>query len=261
MSRSPERSRSSDRVAIVTGGGRAMGAEISRRLADDGFGVYVWDLDVVLDSPDAEWMATAPGVRAMSVDVASEERIQDAVQTIISETGRVDCLVNNAAISPKQENGYRVSPTETSTEEWDLVMGVNLRGPFLATRAVLPSMIASGWGRVVNISSSSGRQGARIAGLPYGVAKTGINGLTRTLALEVGKHGITVNSVAPGRIATPMSARSAPEVQEASRARIPVGREGHVSDVAGLVSYLCSDEAGFVTGATIDINGGAFMAP
>src|SRR5690606_25105717 len=82
--------------------------------------------------------------------------------------------------------GYRVSPIETSTEEWDLVMGINLRGPFLVTRAVLPSMIRAGWGRVVNISSSSGRQGARIAGLPYGVAKTGINGLTRTLALEVG---------------------------------------------------------------------------
>jgi 3-oxoacyl-[acyl-carrier protein] reductase len=140
-------------------------------------------------------------------------------------------------------------------------MAVNLRGPFLVTRTVLPSMIESGWGRVVNISSSSGRQGARIAGLPYGVAKTGINGLTRTLALEVGKHGVTVNSVAPGRIATPMSERSAPEVQEASRSRIPVGREGNVSDVAGLVSYLCSDEAGYVTGATIDINGGSFMAP
>lgn len=249
-----------NKVAIVTGGGRAMGAEISRRLARDGFSVVVWDLDAVLNSAEGEWIREAEGIRAMTVDVSSEKQITNAVDSILAEEGRVDCLVNNAAISPKKD-GYRVSPIETSTEEWDLVMGVNLRGPFLATRAVLPSMIRSGWGRVVNISSSSGRQGARIAGLPYGVAKTGINGLTRTLALEVGKHGVTVNSVAPGRIATPMSERSAPEVQEASRSRIPVGREGHVADVAGLVSYLCSDDAGYVTGTTIDINGGSFMAP
>jgi 3-oxoacyl-[acyl-carrier protein] reductase len=248
------------RVAIVTGGGRAMGAEISRRLARDGFSVIVWDLDAVLESPDGEWIRGAEGIRAMSVDVSSEDQVGAAVDEILADVGHIDCLVNNAAISPKKD-GYRVSPIETSTKEWDLVMAVNLRGPFLVTRAVLPSMIESGWGRVVNISSSSGRQGARIAGLPYGVAKTGINGLTRTLALEVGKHGVTVNSVAPGRIATPMSERSAPEVQEASRSRIPVGREGNVSDVAGLVSYLCSDEAGYVTGATVDINGGSFMAP
>jgi len=248
------------RVAVVTGGGRAMGAEIARRLARDGFAVVVWDLDAVLDSADAAWIRDTPDVVAMTVDVSSEEHVTAAVDSIVSERGGIACLVNNAAISPKRD-GYRVSPIETSTEEWDLVMAVNLRGPFLATRAVLPSMIGAGWGRVVNISSSSGRQGARIAGLPYGVAKTGINGLTRTLALEVGKHGVTVNSVAPGRIATPMSERSAPEVQAASRSRIPVGREGCVSDVAGLVSYLCSEEAGYVTGATIDINGGSFMAP
>lgn len=248
------------RVAIVTGGGRAMGAEIGRRLARDGYTVVVWDLDQVLDSADGAWICDTPGIRSMSVDVSSEKEITTAVESICSEFGGVACLVNNAAISPKRD-GYRVSPIDTSTEEWDLVMGVNLRGPFLAARAVLPSMISAGWGRIVNISSSSGRQGARIAGLPYGVAKTGINGLTRTLALEVGAHGITVNSVAPGRIATPMSARSAPEVQEASRSRIPVGREGEVTDVAALVSYLCSDEAGYVTGATIDINGGSFMAP
>lgn len=249
-----------ERVAIVTGGGRAMGAEISRRLAADGYTVIAWDLDAVLDSADAAWIAETPGVRAMTVDVSSEVQVETAVQSIVAELGGVSCLVNNAAISPKQ-GGYRVSPISTSTEEWDLVMGVNLRGPFLVTRAVLPSMIEAGWGRVVNISSSSGRQGARIAGLPYGVAKTGINGLTRTLALEVGTHGITVNSVAPGRIATPMSERSAPEVQEASRARIPVGREGEVTDVAALVSFLCGEESGYLTGATIDINGGSFMAP
>lgn len=247
-----------EKVAVVTGGGRAMGAEIARRLAADGFRVVVWDLDEVLDSSD--WIADAPGVEAMTVDVSSEEQVDAAVASVLAVHGRIDALVNNAAVSPKT-NGYRTPPMETSTQEWDLVMGVNLRGPFLVTRAVLPSMTSTGWGRVVNISSSSGRQGARIAGLAYGVAKSGINGLTRTLALEAGRHGITINSVAPGRIATPMSARSAPEVQTASKARIPVGREGQVHDVAGLVSYLCSDEAGFITGTTIDINGGAFMAP
>jgi 3-oxoacyl-[acyl-carrier protein] reductase len=249
-----------EKVAVVTGGGRAMGAAIAQRLASDGFQVIVWDLDEVLGSEQAAWIADTPRVSAATVDVSSEEAVNAAVSSIVDEYGRVDCLVNNAAISPKSE-GFRTPPSQTTSAEWDQVMGVNLRGPFLASRAVLPSMIDSGWGRVVNISSSAGRQGARIAGLAYGVAKSGINGLTRTLALEVGKHGVTVNSIAPGRIATPMSARSALEVQERSRAGIAVGREGEVEDIAGLVSYLCSEESGFITGATIDINGGSFMAP
>ncbi len=250
-----------ERVAIVTGGGRGIGAAIAQLLARDGFSVVAWDLQDVLGSQDAAWIGDTQSVDAMAVDVSSEEQVTTAVESIVAERGGVACLVNNAAISPKRPDGYRVPPIETTTQEWDAVMAVNLRGPFLVTRAVLPSMIQAGWGRIVNISSTAGRQGARVAGLPYGVAKAGINGLTRTLALEVGKHGITVNSVAPGRIATPMSARSAPEVQAASRARIPVGREGTPWDVAGLVSYLCSDEAGYVTGTTIDINGGSFIAP
>ncbi|WP_403021143.1 SDR family NAD(P)-dependent oxidoreductase [Salinibacterium sp. GXW1014] len=248
------------RAAIVTGGARGMGAAISRHLAADGYSVVVWDLDDVFASDDANWLAEASGVSGMTVDVSSEEQVAAGVAAVLDKFGSISALVNNAAVSPKH-GGFRTPPVETPVEEWDLVMGVNLRGPFLTTKAVLPSMIEAGWGRVVNISSTAGRQGARIAGLPYGVAKAGINGLTKTFALEVGMHGVTVNSVAPGRIATPMSARSAAEVSAASIARIPVGREGTVDDIGALVSYLCSDAAGFITGATVDINGGAFIAP
>lgn len=248
------------KIALVTGGARSMGAAIAKRLSEDGYRVFVWDLKEIIDSEDAKWLQKHPEIQPMVVDVSSEKAVRDGIALIENQSGNVSCLVNNAAISPKY-NGYRAAPSETTLEEWDQVMAVNLRGPFLVSMAVLPKMIKNGWGRIINISSSSGRQGARIAGLPYGVSKTGINGLTRTLAVDVGKYGITVNSIAPGRVATPMSERSATEVQEWSRSKIPIGREGTVTDIAGLVSYLGGEESGYITGATIDINGGSYMAP
>lgn len=246
------------RVAIVTGGARGIGAGISKRLSNDGRMVYVWDLEGPIG--DATWFDDFDDVRPMEIDVSSERAVNDAVARIVAEHGGIDILVNNAAISPKHD-GKRTPPAETPTAEWQAVMEVNLNGPFYAMRAVLPSMIEAKWGRIVNISSRAGRSGSQISGLAYGVAKTGINGLTRTMAADVGKHGVTVNSVAPGRIATPMTARTRADISAKSIASIPVGREGQPEDIAGLVSYLAGEDSGFVSGAVIDINGGAYMAP
>jgi NAD(P)-dependent dehydrogenase (short-subunit alcohol dehydrogenase family) len=249
------------RVAIVTGGCQGIGRGIALRLAQDGMTVVAWDLaDVVDRHADLEDAEVAGSLHVRAVDVGSAEQVAEGVEQVVAEHGSVDVLVNNAAISPKAE-GARIPPHETSPEEWDRVVRVNLTGPFLACRAVIPHMQRRGWGRIVNMSSKAGRAGALLAGLPYGVTKTGINGLTRTLAPHVAPMGITVNSIAPGRIRTPMAAGVSDEVNARLIAATPVGRFGEPEDIAALVSYLCRDEAGYLTGDTIDINGGAYMAP
>lgn len=249
------------RVAIVTGGCQGIGRSIALRLAQDGMTVVAWDLeDIVREHKDLKDVAVAGSLHVMAVDVGSAEQVADGVDRVAAEHGSVDVLVNNAAISPKSD-GARVPPHETSLDEWERVVRVNLTGPFLACRAVIPHMQRRGWGRIVNMSSKAGRSGAMLAGLPYGVTKTGINGLTRTLAPHVAPMGITINSIAPGRIRTPMAAGVSDEVNARLIAATPVGRFGEPEDIAALVSYLCSDEAGFLTGDTVDINGGAYMAP
>lgn len=252
------------RVAIVTGGCQGIGRGIALRLARDGATVVAWDLEEVVAQHRDLGQHLGPDPRGSlqvsAVDMASPEQIERGVQQVVAEHGAVDILVNNAAISPKRV-GARVPPHETSLQEWEQVMRVNLTGPFLACRAVIPHMQRGGWGRIVNMSSKAGRCGAVLAGLPYGVAKTGINGLTRTLAQHVAPMGITVNSIAPGRIRTPMAAGVPDEVNARLIAATPVGRVGEPEDIAALVAYLCSDEAGFITGDTVDINGGAYMAP
>ena len=256
-----ENTRPSRPVAIVTGGCRGIGRAIALRLAEDGATVVVWDVpQVTRENVDFETLGHPGSIIVSAVDVGSVDQVDRAVEELVATYGRVDVLVNNAAISPKSD-GARVPPDQTSLEEWDKVIRVNLTGPFLACRAVIPHMRRQKWGRIVNMSSKAGRTGARIAGLPYGVTKTGVLGLTRTLASHLAADGITVNSIAPGRIRTPMADGVSADVNAGLVAATPVGRIGEPEEIAGLVAYLCSSESGFVTGATLDINGGSYMAP
>lgn len=250
------------RVAIVTGGCRGIGLGIARRLSSDGMRVYAWDLATSIDGVTDEdrRMGSDNPIVPELVDVSEPDEVARAVSNVVERDGRIDVLVNNAGISPKT-NGERTPPDETSLEEWDLVIKVNLTGPFLCIREVVPHMKRQRWGRIVNISSRAGRSGAVVAGLPYGAAKTGINGVTRTLAPVLGPFGITVNSIAPGWIMTPMTDFAPPEVQQRRIESTPVRRPGRPEDIGGLVSYLCSDDAEFLTGDTIDMNGGSYMAP
>lgn len=247
------------RCAVVTGGAQGIGAGIVRHLAGRGHDVIVADrAERALGAFSCESPSGGGKISCVRADVSRERDWVDLLDTARSRYGPVTVLVNNAAISPKRA-GKRVPSSEMPLSEWESVLAVNLTGVFLGCKLVFPDMRSEGWGRIVNISSQAARTGARVAGVHYGATKAGILGITRTVAHEYGPYGITVNAIAPGRIMTPMAAGVSEDVNEAMLKQIPVGRLGTPEDTAGLVGYLVSDQAGFITGATIDANGGSYM--
>jgi 3-oxoacyl-[acyl-carrier protein] reductase len=246
----------SPRVAIVTGAGRGIGAAVAVRLAADGFAVGV--LDLTGDSCAGTVKAiTADGGTAVAVgaDVSSAEDAAAAVETVASALGSPTVLVNNAGIT---RDNLLFKMTE---EDWDSVISVHLRGTFLMSRAVQKHMVAAEWGRIVNLSSTSalGNRGQS----NYSAAKAGLQGLTKTMAIELGRYNITANAIAPGFIQTEMTRATAErlgrdfdEFSAERAAGIPVRRPGRPEDVAGLVSYFVRDEASFVSGQVVYVAGG-----
>ena len=245
-----------ERIAIVTGAARGIGAATALRLAADGMAVAVLDLDEAACAGTAKEIADVGGrALAVSADVSESDDVKAAVERVAEELGGPTVLVNNAGV-------IRDSLLFKMTDnDWDTVMGVHLRGAFLMTRAVQKYMVDQRWGRVVNLSSSSalGNRGQ----VNYSAAKAGLQGFTKTLAIELGPFGITANAVAPGFIATDMTAATAARVgmpfedfQKAAAERIPVRRVGQGADVAHTISFLVSDGAGFVSGQVIYVAGG-----
>jgi len=243
-------------TAIVTGAARGIGAAVAKRLAADGFAVAVVDLEETACKPVVEEIA-ADGGRALAVgaDVADEQSVQDAVERVAQELGEPTVLVNNAGII--RDNLLFKMPID----DWDAVMNVHLRGLFLMTRAVQGFMTRAGWGRIVNLSSTSalGNRGQA----NYSAAKAGVQGFTKTLAFELGRYGVTANAIAPGFIATEMTAATAQrigmpfeEFKTAVAAETPVGRVGTPEDIAHAVSFFASADAGFVSGQVLYVAGG-----
>ncbi|MEU1688361.1 3-oxoacyl-ACP reductase FabG [Micromonospora sp. NPDC005707] len=244
------------RTAVVTGAARGIGAAVAKRLARDGFAVAVVDLDGAAGEPVADEIRAAGG-RALAVgaDVADEQAVRAAVDRIAGELGEPTVLVNNAGIT--RDNLL----FKMTADDWDAVVNVHLRGSFLMTRAVQGHMTGAGWGRIVNLSSTSalGNRGQA----NYAAAKAGLQGFTKTLALELGKFGMTANAIAPGFIETEMTAATAArlgvpfeEFTRAAAAQIPVARTGTPEDIAHAVSFFVSEAAGFVSGQVLYVAGG-----
>ena len=242
------------KTALVTGAVSGIGLAIARRLARDGYQVLMADrADSVHQAASlaAEGAVAATGLIA---DVGSAAGI-DALRSQLGER-RVDVLVNNAGIS-RGRAGFDV--TATMPEEWERVIAVNLTAPFLLSQIVVPGMRQRGWGRIVNIASRAGRTGVLTGGLPYAASKAGLIGMTRALALQCAAQGITANSIAPGWVETPLTGRTPPAAAAKALQAIPLGRVAQPDEIAGIVAFLCSADAAYITGAVIDANGGSFM--
>jgi len=237
-------------VAIITGGAQGIGEGICEVFCQAGATVALWDIRPSGQETAERIKASGGNIFFQSVDVTDRKAVDSAVQEIIDAHGKIDILINNAGVLRDR------SFLKMELEEWDTVINVNLNALFTTTQAVLPHMREAGYGRIISASSVNGFAGA-FGQTNYAATKAGVAGFTRSLAREVGRFGITANAVAPGFIASEMTASMPPEVVKAGIAMIPVGRIGSPEDMGYAYLYLASKEAGFINGTTLHANGGA----
>jgi 2-hydroxycyclohexanecarboxyl-CoA dehydrogenase len=245
------------RVAVITGAGSGMGRSMALRLAEDEAAIAVWDINGEGAEETVRLIAEAGGKAiAVTADCSDPAAIKAAADRTRAELGPITILINNAGIAPFTRF------LDTSVEELDKVLHINLRGPYLLTQEIVPDMLAAQWGRIINITSSSTQSGSPMQSA-YVASKGGLLGLTKALAMELGGTGITANMIPPGSIDTPML-RGAEIMQregavEAYGASLPVKRIGRGEDIAAAAAFLVSEEGGYMTGQTISVNGGRYM--
>jgi 3-oxoacyl-[acyl-carrier protein] reductase len=239
----------------VTGAARGIGAVIAQTLHGRGLNVVLADVDAEAVAESAQRLGLDGALTlAVGLDVREETDFRRALATAVDRFGRVDVLVNNAALIPSTPFW------EITREEWDEVFSVNLRGAYFGCRVLGEHMRDFGFGRIVNIASLAGQWGKSPTGVHYAASKAGLIGLTRVVATEFAPYGVTVNAVAPAAIdGSAVQAMPSKQIRSYVERTIPVGRLGEPAEVGELVAFLASDSAGFVTGATFDINGGALM--
>ena len=242
-------------VAVVTGGMGGLGESISTKMHAAGYRVAVTHSqgNKKVKQWLAEQKANGREFSAYPVDVADFDSCKECVERIVKDVGPVDILVNNAGIT--RDTTFK----KMTKGDWDLVIRTNLDSVFNMTKQVLDGMVDRGWGRIINVSSVNGSKGA-FGQTNYSAAKAGMHGFTKALALEVARKGVTINTISPGYIGTKMVMAIPKDVLDSKiLPQIPLGRLGKPEEIAGLIIYLCSDEAAFVTGANIAINGGQHM--
>jgi 2-hydroxycyclohexanecarboxyl-CoA dehydrogenase len=245
------------RVAVVTGGSSGIGLGVARRFGAEGHRVALFDVNpATLETAAAELEAEGRKVLALEVDVADRPSVDAAVERVRAELGPVEILVTSAGIES-------FTPVlDITAAQWDRIVAVNLTGTFACVQAVLPDMLAAGWGRIVTISSSSAQSGAPNMA-HYAASKGGVIGLTKALASELARSGITVNTIPPSLVDTPMArhaeaAGDFPGV-DVIAPMVPLGRAGTPDDIAGACSFLCSDDGSYITGQLIGVNGGMYI--
>ena len=237
-------------TAIVTGGGQGIGRAICGIFAEEGASVVVVDIDESRAEETARQLRhEGLAAKAVRTDVSSGGEIKELVDGVLADSGRVDILVNNAGLA------LFLSAEQCTEEEWDRVMAVNLKGPFLLAKALLPTMKAQRTGAIINLASVAGKTGGVVSGAPYSVSKAGIECLTKSLARELAPHGVRVNAIAPGIIDTALTAHHDQSFVDA----IPLGGKGEPRDVAEAALFLASDRSRHITGEILDVNGGLLM--
>lgn len=244
-------------IAVVTGGARGIGRGAAEAFAEAGARVYVVDIDEAGGEDVARAIQKQGGAASfIACDVTDARRVADTFARVVAEAGRIDVLVNSAGGFWKQ-----LSVEETPEEEWDKVIDLNLKSIFLCAQAVIPTFKRQKSGRIVSIGSQAGVTVMQPSSPPYCAAKAGVHSLTRVLAFELGKHGVTANAIAPGTTATErvVAVRSQEQRDMIGKGTL-VGRIGEVSDMVGWILFLASPEASYLTGQTLSVNGGRFMA-
>jgi len=239
-----------DRVAVVTGAARGIGLAVARRFLADGHGVALLDIDAVTLAHAAAGLAPPGRVLAIECDVAEPVQVRAAIDRAAARFGRIDALVNNAGVAVFKPL------LDTTYEEWQRVLAVNLTGPFVCTQACAPVMLAHGGGAVVNVGSISGLRASTLR-VAYGTSKAALMHLTKQQAAELGARGIRVNAVAPGPVDTAMAqAVHTPDIRAGYHDAIPLNRYGTEEEIAAAVAFLCSDAASYVNGQTLAVDGG-----
>jgi NAD(P)-dependent dehydrogenase (short-subunit alcohol dehydrogenase family) len=243
-----------DRIAVITGGGRGIGKSIAERFFAEGAKVALWDIDLSLvEGVGASVDSSGQKTMALRVDTTREQEVSDGVARVMEKFSRIDILVNNAGIALHK-------PIEEMTlEMFESVMRVNVTGPFLCCRAVTPIMKKQGKGKIVNISSLGGRTGRPGVGVNYAASKAGVIGLTQTLAKELGPFGIYANAIAPGPVLTGIAKQYPPEQRAIWNAGRAIDKDGLPEDVADAAVFLASQRSDWVTGVTLDVNGGILI--
>jgi len=238
------------RIAIITGGARGIGYATAERVLHSGGSVALWDLDADKLKGAAEKLAALGLVLPITVELTSNDGVQNATRATLDHFGKIDILVNNAGITGGNGLTWELAP-----DIWRRVIEVNLIAPFLACRAVVPEMLRRGYGRIVNVASVAGKEGNPSAS-HYSASKAGLIGLTKSLAKELATKGVLVNCVTPAAAATELFAQMKPEHIDYMLAKIPMNRFVEPSEIAAMICWLISGECSFSTGATFDISGG-----